>query len=81
MRHHMEALRVHWELCRKYGLEYTDKWHDHQLLPVAENGEGRITWDMTIFTNKSLKPNRPNITVVQKDTQEWTLIDIAVLAD
>ena len=77
MRHHMEALRVHWELCRKYGLECTD----HQLLPVTENGERRIIWDITTFTNKRLKPNRPNITVVQKDTQEWTLIDIAVLAD
>ena len=81
--HDKVALRVHWELCRKYGLECTDKWYDHQPLPVAENGKVRITcnWDVTIFTDRWLNHNRPDITVVHKDTQEWTLIDIAVPAD
>ena len=75
------ALRVQWEMCRKYGIECTDKWYDHQPLPTAENGEVRITWDMTIYTDKVLKNNRPDITLVHKDTQKWTLIDIAVSAD
>ena len=80
-RHDKVALRVHWEMCRKYGIECTDKWYDHQPLPIAENGEVRITWDMTIYTDKVLKHNRPDITLVHKDTQKWTLIDIAVPAD
>ena len=71
--------RVHWELCRKYVLESADKWYDHQPLSVAENGEVRMTWDMTIYIGKRLKHNQP--TVVYKDTQEWTLINIAVPAD
>ena len=75
------ALRVHWEMYRKYGIECTDQWYDHQPLPTAENGEVRITWDMTIYTDKVLKNNRPDITLVHKDTQKWTLIDIAVSAD
>ena len=75
------ALRVHWEMCRKYGIECNDKWYDHQPLPTAENGEVRITWDMTIHTDKVLKHNRPDVTLVHKDTQKWTLIDIAVPAD
>ena len=33
------------------------------------------------FTDKRLKHNRPDITVVYKDTREWTIIDIAVQAD
>ena len=36
---------------------------------------------MTIFTDKGMKHNRPDTTVVHKDTQEWTIIDIAVPAD
>ena len=36
---------------------------------------------MTIFTNKVLKHNRLEITLVHKDTQKWTVIDIAVPAD
>ena len=36
---------------------------------------------MTIFTDKRLKHNRPDIIVVHKDTQQWTIIDIAMPAD
>ena len=80
-RHDKVALRVHWEICRKYGIECTDKWYDHQPLAVAENRDVRITWDMTVYTDKKLNHNRPDITLLRKDTQEWTLIDIAVPAD
>ena len=68
-------------MCRKYGIECTDKWYDHQALPVAENGEVRITWDKTVYTDKALKHNRPDITLEHKDAQEWTLIDIPVSED
>ena len=47
----------------------------------TENRDVRITWDMTVYTNKKLSQNRPDIALVQKDSQEWTLIDIAVPAD
>ena len=80
-RHHKVALRVHWEMCRKYGIDCNDKWYDHEPLPTAENGEVGITWEMTIYTEKVLKHNRPDITLEHKDKQKWTLIDIAVPAD
>ena len=64
-----------------HGIECTEKWHDHQPLPIVENGEVRVTWDMTIYTHKVLKHDRPDITLVHKDTQKWTLIDIAVSGD
>lgn len=75
--HNKVAPRVRWELCSKYELEFTDKWYVHQPLLVANNGEDRITWDITIYTNKRLKCNQPDITVVHKDTQECTLIATA----
>ena len=65
----------------KYGIECNNKWYDHQPLPSAQNGEVRITWDITIYTDKVLKRNRPDITLVHKDTQKWTLVDVAVSAD
>ena len=36
---------------------------------------------MTVYTDKKLNHNRPDITLVRKDTQEWILIDIVVLVD
>ena len=68
-------------MYRKYGIECTDKWYDHQPLTVAKNRDVRITWDMTVCTDKKLNHNRPDITLTRNDTQEWTLIDIAVPAD
>ena len=35
---------------------------------------------MTVYTDRKLNHHRPDITLVRKDTQEWTLSDIAVLA-
>ena len=64
-----------------HGKECADKWYDHQPLAVAEKRDVRITWDMTIYTDKKLNHNRLDITLVWKDTQEWTLIDIAVPAN
>ena len=36
---------------------------------------------MTVYTDKKLNHNRPDITLVRKDTQDWTLMDIAVPTD
>ena len=36
---------------------------------------------MTVYTDKKLNHNRPDITLVRKDTQEWTQFDIAVPVD
>ena len=79
-RHDKVALRVHWEICRKHGIDCSNKWYEHQPSLVVENDEVRIRWDMTIYTDKKLKHNRPDITVMQRNTKEWTLIDIAVPA-
>ena len=45
-------------------IECTDKWYDHQPLPIVENGEVTITWDMTIYIDTVLKHNWPGITLV-----------------
>ena len=42
------------------------------------------SWTLQLINNNNNNNNnhnRPDITLVQKDTQEWTLIDIAVPAD
>ena len=36
-RHDKVALRVHWEMCRKYRIDCTNKWYDHQ--PLSQIGQ------------------------------------------
>ena len=35
-RQDMFAPRVNWEMCTKYGIEYTDKWYDLHPLTIVE---------------------------------------------
>ena len=30
-------------------------WYEHQPLPVVENGDVRITWDMTVYIDRKLR--------------------------
>ena len=50
-------------------------------MTVAENGDIKITWDTTVYMDKSLNYNQPDFTLVRKNIQEWTIFDTAVPAD
>ena len=80
-RHDNVAKRVHWELCKKHGMKCTDKWYEHIPTEVMENDTVELYWDLTIQTDMTVAHNRPDITLVEKATRKWTLIDIAVPSD
>jgi len=48
---------------------------------MVETETMTLKWDSTIYTNNKLKHNRPDITLINKETNEWTLTDIAVPFD
>ena len=52
-------------------------WH-YKYFSISIN---KILWDFTINTDKSVKANRPDIIVIEKNTKECLLIDVAVPAD
>ena len=64
------ALRVHWELCKKYGMEGTDNWYEHVSPAMIETKSMTLKWGSTIYTNKKLKRNRPDIALINKETNE-----------
>lgn len=68
-------------MCQKYGVKCTEKWYEHKPMPVAENTELKCMWDMTIYTDRHLQHNRPDITLVCRETKEWKMVAIAVPAD
>jgi len=46
-----------------------------------EDEKVKVLWDMTIFTDRKLAHNRPDISIFDKVERKWTLIDIAVPYD
>ena len=48
---------------------------------VVENDEVVLYWDVTIETDMAVAHNRPDIIMVEKAIQKWTIIDIPVPGD
>ena len=60
-RHDNIARRVHWELCKKHGLESSDRLYEHTPADVVENDEVELYWDLTIQTYMTVAHSRPHI--------------------
>ena len=65
-RHDQEARMIHWKLCEKWGFERGEMWYTHNAEKVLESNSCKILWDFSIQTDKKLKHNKPDITVIDK---------------
>ena len=39
---------VHWNLCRRYGIQHAKNWYEHNAEKVTENVKAKILWDRLI---------------------------------
>ena len=42
---------VHWELCKKFTFDHTNKWYEHNPEFILENEMYQLLWDFEIQTN------------------------------
>ena len=82
-RHDKVGLRVHWELCGKYGVERSAKWYEHVPASVVRNKDGMVElyWDRRVETVSELKHNRPDVVVIDRRERKWTFVDFSVPLD
>ena len=66
---------LHWKLCEKWGFERAERWYEHKPEFVLENDECKMLWDFPIQTDKKMKHNKSDITVVDKKNHMTLLID------
>ena len=74
------GLRVYWELCKKYGLDRTEKWYEEvpNNVRVSEDGKTEIWWDKDVYTTEVVGANRPDLTLINHEEKVWTFADFAV---
>ena len=66
-RHHDNvAKKIHWELCKKSGLEHKEKWYEHDPEGMAENEGVKSLWDMNIQCDTVIEARRPDIVIIDK---------------
>lgn len=80
-RHDKVCANLHWNLCRKFGIDVTEKWYQHEPEGVVENERVKILWDFMIQCDRDIEHRRPDIVVVNKEANTCQLIDVACPSD
>ena len=58
------AKKVHWDLCKKNGLEHTEKWYEDIPEGAVKNEEVKMLWDIHVQCDNMIKARRPDIIVI-----------------
>ena len=80
-RHDVVGRVIHWEVCKEYGVECSDKWYEHSPKSVEENEEGKVLWDFTIQTDHEIHHKRLDIVIQKKKPKETIIVDVGVPGD
>ena len=80
-RHDWVGKVVHWEMCRKFQFDHTNKWYLHNPAPVLENDLHKLLWDFNIQMDHLIPARRPDLIIINKRKRICKIDDFAVLAD
>ena len=78
--HNNVAKKVHWDLCKKNGLEHTEKWYEHIPEGAVGNEEVKVLRDINVQCDM-IEARRPDIILIDKKKQKGIIINIAVPVD
>ena len=65
-RHDWVGKVIHWEMCRKFKFDHTNKLYMHNLAPVLENYTHKLLWDFDIQTDHRISARRPDLIIINK---------------
>ena len=65
-RHDCVGKVIHWEMCRKFKFDHTNKWYRHSPVPVLENDTHKLLWDFNILTDHLIPARRPDLIIINK---------------
>ena len=81
MRHDWVGKVIHWEMCKKFKFDHTNKWYMHNPAPVLENAMHKLLWDFNIQTDYLILARRPGLIIINKKKRTCKIVNFAVPAD
>ena len=78
-RHDWVGKVFHWEMCKKFKFDLTNKWYIYNPAPVLENDTHKLLWDFDIHTDHIISAKRPDLIIIKK--RICKIVDFAVPAD
>ena len=81
-RHDWIGKVIHWEMCKKFKFDHTNKWYMHNPAPLLENDTHKLLWDFNIQTDPLIPTRRPDLIIINKKKKRTCkIVDFAVPAD
>ena len=74
----MVGRSIHWEARRKYNLNVSENWYNHEPVSVLDNGQCMLLWDFTIQTDNEITARRPDMIIKDKEQNTCIIIGFAV---
>ena len=71
-RHDWVGKVIHWEMCKKFKFDHTNKWYMHNPAPVLENDTHKRQWNFNIQTDHLIPARRPYLIIIKKKKKKRT---------
>ena len=55
---------IHWEMCKKFKFDNTNKWYMHKPASVLENNTRKLLWYFDIQTDHLISTRRPHLMII-----------------
>ena len=69
-RHDWVGKVIHWEMCKKFKFDHTNKWYMHNQAPVLENAKHELLWDFNIQTDHLIQARRSDLIIINNKKRE-----------
>ena len=73
VRHDWVGKVIHWEICRKFQFDHTNKSYMHNPAPVLGNYSHKLLWDFNIQTDHLIPVRRPDLIIINKKRESAKL--------
>ena len=78
-RHDWVGKVIHWEMCKKFEFDHTNKWYMHNLAPVRENDTHKLLWDFDKHKDHLISARRPDLIIINKKKKKKKLAKLPTL--
>ena len=62
---------IHWEMCKKFKFDHTNKCYMHNPAPVLENDTHKLLWDFDIQTDHLISATRQDLIIINNKKREF----------
>ena len=80
-RHDWVGKVIHWEMCKKFKFDHSNKWYMHNTAAALENDTHKLLNDLDIQTDHLITARRPDLIIINKIKRTCKIENFAVSTD